>query len=225
MYVFRRIFLMFPIIAFCISASADEIPIGWIGPLTGNSAVLGVDSVKTISMVFGKVNSKGGIGGRKLRLVAEDDQYQTAKSLTAYRKLVAVDGARFIFVITYGGLFALADAAERDKVILVDPLDCDEKIAALNKYVLCVAKTTESLGTIAAERAVRDNHLPAAIAYLEGDPFPKVTAEHAKDRLVKLGAEPVIFEGYQSGASDFRALIGRMKKAGAKSLFMYGYDE
>lgn len=213
--------------AYCpvAEAQSDEIKIGWVGPLTGSSAVLGVDSLKAIQMAFDEINSEGGIHGAKLKLIAEDDQYLTAKTVTSYQKLVSSDGVKFLFVLTYGGIFAVADRAKRDGVVIVDPLDCNERIGALNENVLCIAKTTEDLGTLIADHVVENSNTPVGILYFEADPFPKETAEHAHKRLKERGVTPVVYEGYAADTRDFKPLIERLRSFKVKSLVMYGYDE
>ena len=126
-----------------VAEGQTAIRVGWIGPLTGNASALGIDSAPTVKMVFDRINASGGVNGRKLELVIEDDQYSTAKAVAAYKNLVEVQKIKIIFVITYGGFFALANQAERDGVLLLNPLDCDEAIAKLPSNSLCIAKKTE----------------------------------------------------------------------------------
>lgn len=202
-----------------------EIKIGWIGPLSGSSAVLGVDSVAAAQMAFNEINAAGGVHGVKLKLIAEDDQYLTSKTVAAYQKLVSADGVKFVFVLTYGGIFAVAERAKRDGIVIVDPLDCNERIGALNEHVLCVAKTTESLGTVIADQVVEHGMTPTGILYFESDPFPKETAEHARARLAERGVTPAVYEGYAAETRDFNPLVERLRAAKVKSLIMYGYDE
>ena len=85
-------------------------------------------------------------GVRKIELVVEDDQYLTAKTISAYQKLVFMDHVKFIFVITYGGLLSLALRAQRDGVILIDPLDCNASIASLPRNTLCIAHDQSGIG-------------------------------------------------------------------------------
>lgn len=212
---------------FILSASAQqgEIKIGWIGPLTGPSAVLGVDSLKAVQMAFDDVNAKGGVNGLKLKLFVEDDQYSTPKTLSAYQKLVSSDGVKFVFVLTYGGIFAINERAKKDGVVVVDPLDCNDRIGALNDHILCVAKTTESLGTLIADHVVEHTNTPVGMLYFESDPFPKETAESALQRLKERGVTPALYEGYAAGTTDFKSLIQRLRSAKVKSVIMYGYDE
>ena len=201
------------------------IKIGWIGPLSGNFAFLGVDSVAVARRVLENVNRAGGIRGRKIEFVAEDDQYETGRTVSAYRKLVHVDRVKVIFTITYGGLFAIAPLAEKDGILLIDPLDCDEEIAALPQNTLCVAKRSEDIGVIAARDAVKRGLGPGGILYFAGDPFPIKVAQAARDTMIRGGMAVPVYEGISGMATDFRSHLVKVKERGIKSLFIYGGDD
>ena len=206
-------------------AETTPIRIGWIGPLTGPAAALGVDSVPAIQLVFDEINSKGGIHGRKLVLVVEDDQYQTSKTVTAFERLHKQQGIDTFFIITYGGLFAIAQNAARTNALLIDPLDCDDEIAKLPKNVVCVAKKTEDLGVTNANYAIEKQLLPAAFIYFEGDPFMGTAAKASIAKIQEAGGTIAYAEGYIEGTSDFRTQLLKIKSSPAKSIFFYGYDE
>ena len=59
--------------------AAEDIRLGWIGPLTGNSAAVGVDSVKAVQVAVDQANREGGVNGRKIKLLVEDDGYITQR--------------------------------------------------------------------------------------------------------------------------------------------------
>lgn len=202
-----------------------DLTIGWIGPLTGDAAALGVDSVEVARRVFDDFNKAAGEKKPKLKFVAEDDQYKTAKTVSAYNKLVHIEGAKVIFVLTYGGLLAIADKAQKDDVLLIDPLDCDDQLAALPKNTFCIAKRTEDLGIRNALHAIKHKNFPAAIIYFDGDPFPAKVAQATKDTLEKSGIKVTSFEGVSTGTRDFRSILTKIKQQGAKALFVYGYDD
>jgi branched-chain amino acid transport system substrate-binding protein len=210
-----------------ITARSDLAPIriGWIGPLTGPAAALGVDSVPAIQLVFEEVNSKGGIQGQKLELVVEDDQYQTSKTVSAFERLNKQEGIDTFFIITYGGLFAISKSAERSGALLIDPLDCDDQIAALPKNVVCVAKKSEDLGFTNADYAAHKNLIPAALIYFEGDPFMGTVARASIERIKENGGSIAYADGYSAGTTDFKTQLLKIKESPAKSIFFYGYDE
>jgi ABC-type branched-subunit amino acid transport system substrate-binding protein len=72
-------------------ASDTEIKIGGSGPFSGPASVAG-QLVKSVGAYFAMVNAKGGINGRKVNYLAEDDTYSSAKAVEVTRKLVEQEG-------------------------------------------------------------------------------------------------------------------------------------
>lgn len=224
----NRIFTMFALIVVLPTFALAHDPtvrVGWIGPLTGGGAVLGVDALAAARQGFELAQQAIGYSGPAIELVVEDDQMNTAKTVTAYNKLVAGQGIKVIMIYCYGGLFAVADRAEKDGVLLLDPLDCDEDIAKLPSNTLCVAKKTEDFGKHVAQAVSERGELPTGVLYFENDPFPLKAANSFRDELRQRGESVEFFHGYQAGQSDFRTLLLQAKGRGLKSLLALGYDE
>jgi ABC-type branched-subunit amino acid transport system substrate-binding protein len=72
-------------------ASDTEIKIGGSGPFSGPASVAG-QLVKSVGAYFAMVNAKGGINGRKITYLAQEDTYSPAKAVEVTRKLVEQDG-------------------------------------------------------------------------------------------------------------------------------------
>jgi len=68
-----------------------EIVIGTVTDLSGVTAIQGVNSANAIRLLFDEVNAKGGINGRKIRYVVEDNQYQVPRAVQAMNKLLNND--------------------------------------------------------------------------------------------------------------------------------------
>jgi branched-chain amino acid transport system substrate-binding protein len=208
------------------TARADKpiVTIGWSGPLTGDSAVLGVDSRKAVEMVFESANS---LPTAKVyfKLAVEDDQYNTAKSLTAYRRLASIEKAQVVIFLTYGGLFSVAPQALRDRVLIVDPLDCNDEVAKLPQSVVCVAAMTDEIGRLNAQMALQSGSKRGAILYFADDPFMSTVAKSTEAALRASGNPIVLSESYSARQSDFRTLLLKAKANGADALYIYGYDE
>src|ERR1700733_15498584 len=95
--------------ALAVSASAadsvrgvtdNEIIIGTYSDLSGVTAMWGVNNSNAWRMVFDQVNAAGGINGRKIRYIVEDNQYQIPRSVQAANKLINRDG---VFVMVANG--------------------------------------------------------------------------------------------------------------------------
>lgn len=172
-----------------------------------------------------EINAAGGINGEKLVLLAEDDQYITAKTVSAYNTLVHTRGVRVLFALTYGGLAVIAPRAQRDGVIVIDTLDADEETAKLPSNTFCIAKTTESMGVELAKQILSYNDLPLAVVYFDGDPFMGILAKSLIAEMEKQGKKPEIVETYNDGTTDFRSLVTRMTSRNVRAMALLGYDQ
>lgn len=147
----------------------NTIKIGWIGPLTGPSAVLGMDSAVAAEMAIDEINVNGGINGKKVELIIEDDSYNAEKTIDSYNKLVNIDNVDIILINTYGGVFALAEKAKKDNVIIIDPLDCNNELTSLNDNVFCLATDSESIADVLANQTIKKDKV--GILYFNSDSF------------------------------------------------------
>ena len=78
-----------------------EILVGTITDLSGVTAVQGVNNANAVRLAFDEVNEKGGINGRKIHYIVEDNQYQVPRTVQAINKLINNDGV--FFTIEDGG--------------------------------------------------------------------------------------------------------------------------
>src|SRR5882757_11194820 len=69
----------------------DDIPVGEFASLTGGSASFGQSSHKGTALAIDEINAAGGVLGRKLKLITEDDQSVAGQPATIVRKLIAQD--------------------------------------------------------------------------------------------------------------------------------------
>jgi branched-chain amino acid transport system substrate-binding protein len=94
-----------------------EITIGLFGPLSGPLVGFGIDPLNAAKMWYDDINKKGGIHGRKIKLVIEDDKCTANELVAAVKKLVTVDN---VFMLHGGSCTAALTAAQeyinREKV-------------------------------------------------------------------------------------------------------------
>ena len=190
--------------------------------MTGQSAVLGMDSAVAAEIAVEEINTAGGVAGKKIKLILEDDQYDAKKTVSAYQKLVDVDGAKVIVISTYSGVFVLAERAKQDGVVLVDPLDCNSELAALGDHVFCLATDSESIAEILAEETEKSEVKKVGVLFFQSDAFMPLV----KDVFVsEFGGKVILVEGYSAGTSDFRTSISKMMEQDVEAMVLLGYDE
>ena len=183
--------------------------------------MLGIDGLKAAEIAVEEINAQGGIRGRTVELLVEDDRYDTARAVTAYNRLVS-RGASVIFASTYGGIFATADRARKDGVIVINPLDCNNDIAALPENTFCIATESESIGRIISQDMAGKQFHPIAVLYDEKNPFMVLVQNVIRERFGHLSTN--LFAGLDQSSADFKAVLARVKASRAKALVLLGHD-
>lgn len=179
--------------------AADEIVIGQVAPLSGTIAGTGDEYVAGGAAYFAHVNAKGGIYGRKIRVVVKDDGYKPDLTLSQTKALLAEEKplALFGFVGT-GNVLALNKnkVLEDAGIALVAPYTGAQDLREpMNPHIFHIrasytdetARMVEHLYTIGLRRF--------AVMY-QDDPFGKSGLAGAERALQKLGMQPVAKGAY-----------------------------
>ena len=91
----------------------NEIIIGTYTDLSGVTAMWGVNNSNTYRMAFEEANAAGGINGRKIKYIVEDNQYQIPRSVQAANKLINKDG---VFAMVANGGTPMNNATMPDQL-------------------------------------------------------------------------------------------------------------
>lgn len=204
--------------------TTKKITMGWVGPLTGQVALLGKDSVKAVQLAVYEYNNGRATHEPEINLVIEDDRYDSSKSVTAFRKLVTIDKADIVLLSTYSAMFLVADEALEHNVIVVNPVDNDAKLAKLNENMFMIAKETEQLGAIIADDLLEQGNRKAFILYFAGDEFMPTLANVVKDDFEK-GGGTVTMQRYTKSTSKFNSPIFTGRNYHSDAYVLLGYTE
>jgi branched-chain amino acid transport system substrate-binding protein len=132
--------------------TADTIKIGMFGPLTGSVSLWGYPINNGAIAVYNSVNAAGGINGRKIEVVDEDDACDPAKAVAAVKKLIVRDD---VFAI-HGGTCSAAVMAAKDDIIdakvpyVVMAATLDEISKPVNKYIFTTTMPGSGDGLVLA---------------------------------------------------------------------------
>jgi branched-chain amino acid transport system substrate-binding protein len=102
--------------------AADEITIGYSGPLSGGAAKFGFNIQWGLELAADEINALGGatVGGKKynVRVISMDDRFQAALAVNNAKRLVQKEGAKMVYNPNSGGIFALMAINENEKFIV-----------------------------------------------------------------------------------------------------------
>ncbi|MGE0751750.1 MAG: ABC transporter substrate-binding protein [Variibacter sp.] len=204
----------------------DTIKIGSFGALTGPGYLYGKLPMNGVEVVFDEINKAGGINGRKLELVREDDRCDPTAAIGAVKKLIEQDQ---VFAIIGGGCsnatFAAKDTLEASKVptlIFASVHDGITDPPAANIFSTATTSTIESQAQLAY--AIEQGAKKIAIISMRDSwgrarYTPLIAAFKAK------GITPVADEELSPDANDATAQVLRLKAAGADAVLMLLYPK
>ena len=115
--------------------------------VTGPGETYGTMAVNSKQMAVAEINAAGGIDGRMLELIVEDEKCNAQDSITAYRKLTDVDGVKIILGTSCSGaMLGAAPLAEADGVVMFSGLATNPDIANAGDYIFRTAMNDAQVG-------------------------------------------------------------------------------
>ncbi len=207
-------------------AAADTIKLGVAGAHSGDLASYGLPSVNAAKIVVEQVNAAGGIDGKQVELLVEDDVCKPEVATNTATKLVS-DGVHVVMGHICSGATKAALPIYLDAgVVVMSPSATNPGLTQSGDY-------PNFFRTIASDDAQARTEVDFAINTLglkkiavihdKGD-YGKGLAEFAKTFLEESGkAEVVLYEGITPGAVDYSAVVQKIKRSNAEAVIYGGY--
>jgi len=202
-----------------------EIKIGAILPLTGPSAQYGIWIQEALELGKDEINSKGGINGKRLKIIYEDDQANPQKAADAMQKLVTVDKVP----IVYGSwasscVLAQAPIAEKFKTVVIAEA-ISPKIRDAGDYVFRMQPDARYyIRQLVPFVYNRMKIRKLSILYINND-FGEDQAKVFAEEFTKLGGQVLSIDKFEQGATDFKTELIKIKKRNPEAIFVPGYTE
>lgn len=204
---------------------ADEIRIGVITPLSGDSAKYGEDIKRGYDLAVEEINSKGDIKGKKLRLIYEDSEGKPGKAVAAAQKLI--HGNKVIAIL--GALWssptlAVAPIAEENNVLLLSSGSSSPKVTNAGDYTFRNEISEAYGGEIAARLYFDQGFKKIAVLYLNND-YGVGLNDFTVDTYAKLGGTVTISEAFEQDEKDFRTQLLKVKNTSPQAVLIVSYKE
>lgn len=206
------------------NSSGDVIKLGWIGPLTGPTATDGTHSRDAAMLAVEQYNKAGGIDGKQIELIAEDDQGKPEEALKGVQKLINNDKVVAVVGGAYSGpTKTIAAKMQELKVPMVIAYAVHPDATKGGDYVNRVIYTGPVQGKAMADYAVNDlQKKNIAVLYVDID-YGKSIYTSFKEEASKLGANVVIERPFKMGDKDFSSVLTAVKAANPDALYVVGY--
>ena len=190
----------------------DEGPfrIGVMESVTGAGETYGVMAVQAKQMAVDEINEAGGINGRMLEIIVEDEKCNAQDSITAYKKLTEVDGVKIILGTSCSGaMLGAAPLAEEDGVVIFSGLATNPDIADAGDYIFRTSLNDALVGIDTGNAMWVDGHRTLA-TITENTDYAEGVRRTTVDRFEELGGSIVAEEHYASDVTDFRSQLTKI---------------
>ena len=206
--------------------AAETIKLGVAVPLSGDIASYGIPSARAAELVAKDVNSKGGILGRKVEVLAEDDVCKPEVATNAATKLVTKGAIVVVGHICSGATKAALGIYKEGHVIAMSPSATNTELTLSGKYpnFYRTIGYDKNQAKLAVDFALKNLNLnKIAILHDKGD-YGKGFAEETKKNIEESKkATVVLFEGITQGAVDYSAVVQKIKQSRADAVIYGGY--
>ena len=203
----------------------DPFRIGVMESATGPGETYGRVAIQAKQMAVAEINAAGGINGRMLELVVEDEKCNAQDSITAYNKLTDVDGVKIILGTSCSGaMLGAAPLAEADGVILFSGLATNPDIADAGDYIFRTSMNDAQVGVDTGNVLWADGVRTLA-TITEATDYAEGVRRTSVAQFEERGGTIVGEERYASDVTDFRSQVTKLIGANPDALHIAAQSE
>lgn len=204
---------------------SGEILVGYYGDLSGRTSSFGQSTKNGIEMAADEINKAGGINGRQIRILVEDDQGEPNKAATVVTKLVNQDKVQAILgEVASSNSLAAAPKAQEAKVPMISPSSTNPAVTQVGDYIFRVCFIDPFQGEVMAKFAA--NNLKAkraAILYDFNSDYSRGLYQFFKRSFTGFGGQIVSEQSYTQGDRDFSGQLTAIRSATPDVIYVPGY--
>jgi branched-chain amino acid transport system substrate-binding protein len=201
------------------------IKIGFFGDLTGPTFNFGKSAYNGVLMAADEINQSGGINGRRIDVVIEDDKGSPEEAARLTAKLIDQD--KVVAIIaggTSGNSRAAAPKAQASHVPLISPSSTDPAVTQTGDYIFRACFVDTFQGEVMARFAVNTlKAQKAAIIFDFNSPYGRGLTDYFKLSFAKLGGRIVSEQSYAQGDADFKGQLSTIRSAEPDVIYIPGY--
>jgi branched-chain amino acid transport system substrate-binding protein len=194
------------------------IKIGAINPMSGTLAVYGMEYVRGIEMAVEKINQEGGINGKLIEVIYEDDEGSAKKSVDSIHRLIDIENISIILTSMSSPTQATAPIAEEKKVIMISATA--SKFGDLGEYIFRDYWDMEKLGKTSAEVLNKENIKKVGIIAVNWADYSQFM--NGFNEVINEDVE-IKEERFNLGDIDFKTQLTKIKSFNPDSILLYSF--
>lgn len=205
--------------------SGNDIPVGEFASLTGATATFGQSVHNGDLLAVDEINNAGGVLGKKINLITEDDQSKAEDAAAAVQKLINRDRVvALVGEVASSRSKAAGPIAQGAHIPMITPASTNEDVTKIGDYVFRVCFIDPFQGQTMAQFAAHSlNGKRAAVLTDVKQDYSLGLADAFKKTFSQNGGQIVSEQSYSSGDKDFRAPLTSIRGTNPDVIFVPGY--
>jgi len=201
------------------------IKVGYYGDLSGRTSNFGQSTKNGVMMAADEINKAGGINGRQLQILSEDDEGRPEKAATVVTKLIDQDKViALLGEVASGNSLAAAPKAQAAKVPMISPSSTNPAVTQVGDYIFRVCFIDPFQGEVMAKFAANTLHAKkAAIMEDFNSPYSRGLTEFFESSFKKLGGQVITKQSYTQGDRDYKGQLTSIRSANPDVIYVPGY--
>jgi branched-chain amino acid transport system substrate-binding protein len=206
-------------------AGGDTIKVGEFASLTGKEATFGISSHEGTVLAVEELNAAGGVLGKKLELLTEDDLSKAGEPATVVNKLISRDGVVAILgEVASSRSLEAAPICQQNKIPMISPSSTNPKVTETGDFIFRVCFIDPFQGTVMANFATKTLKAKKVAVFTDvKSDYSKGLAKYFKEGFLANGGMITSELDFNGGDKDFKAQLTTIKGANPDAVFVPGY--
>ena len=205
------------------NANATTIKVGEFASLTGSEASFGRSSHKGTQLAIDDINAAGGVLGKKLELICEDDLSKDGESATAVKKLISRDKVVAILgEVASGRSLEAAPICQQFKIPQISPSSTNPKVTQMGDYIFRVCFEDKFQGGVVLAKFALQSLKAKRVAILTdvSAPYSAGLTTYFKEQFIAAGGTVVAEQKFTKDDKDFKAQLTAIKSLNPEAIFL-----
>jgi branched-chain amino acid transport system substrate-binding protein len=205
--------------------TGGAIKVGEFASLTGKEATFGTSSHEGTQLAIEEINAAGGVLGKKLQLLTEDDLTKAGEPATVVNKLISRDGVVAILgEVASSRSLEAAPICQQNKIPMISPSSTNPKVTETGDYIFRVCFIDPFQGTVMANFATKTLKLKKVAIFTDvKSDYSKGLAKFFKEGFTKAGGQITAELDFNGGDKDFKAQLTAIKSSAPDGVFVPAY--
>ena len=206
-------------------ATGGAIKIGEFASLTGKEATFGVSSHEGTLLAIEELNASGGLLGKKVELLTEDDLSKAGEPATVVNKLISRDGVVAVLgEVASSRSMEAAPICQKAHIPMISPSSTNPKVTETGDFIFRVCFIDPFQGIVMANFATKTLKAKKVAVFTDvKSDYSKGLATFFKQGFTGAGGQIAAELDYNGGDKDFKAELTAIKAASPDAVFVPGY--